>query len=67
MSAQSVWAGLSHSVFLTGADERERDPGRILVVLVGGFVLGMVAAICGLLLVMVAYAIMSGEGARGLA
>jgi membrane protease YdiL (CAAX protease family) len=67
MSAQSVWAGLSHSVFLTGIDERERDPGRILVVLVGGFVLGMVAAICGLLLVMVAYAIMSGEGARGLA
>jgi len=65
MSAQGVWAGLADSVFLTGMDDRERDPARLAATLLGGVALGLIAAICGLLLVMIAYAILIGEGSRG--
>jgi membrane protease YdiL (CAAX protease family) len=67
MSAPGVWAGLSDSVFLTGVDDRERDPARLATTVLGGAALGLVAAICLLLLVMVVYTLMAGDGARGLA
>lgn len=66
MSAQGVWAGLGDSVFLAGVEDRERDPARLITGLVSGVVLGLVAAVCGLLLIMVCYAIFVGDGARGL-
>jgi len=65
MSAQGVWTGLADSAFLAGLDDRERDPARLVTTLLGGVALGLVAAICGLLLVMIAYAILIGAGSRG--
>ncbi len=67
MSAPGVWAGLAESAFLAGIDDRERDGARLATTVVGGLVLGLVAATCGMLLVMVAYAILIGEGTRGVA
>lgn len=66
MSAPGVWAGLTDSVFLAGIEERERDGARVATTVLGGLTLGMVAAVCGLLLVLVAYAILIGEGDRGM-
>ena len=66
MSAPGVWTGLTDSAFLAGAPDRERDPGRLAATLIGGLALGFVAATCLLLLVLVAYAILTGQGARGL-
>ena len=66
MIATGVWAGLAESVFLSGVGERERDPARIVVTVIGGLALGAVAAACGMILVMVACALFMGEGARGL-
>jgi membrane protease YdiL (CAAX protease family) len=65
MSAPSVWPGLTESAFLAGIDDRERDGARVATTLVGGAVLGLVASVCCLLLVMIAYAILIGEGTRG--
>src|SRR5271155_4893209 len=67
MSAPGVWAGLTDSAFLAGIDDRERDGPRVAMTLVGGAVLGLVASVCCLLLVMIAYAILIGEGTRGAA
>jgi membrane protease YdiL (CAAX protease family) len=67
MSAPGVWAGLTDSAFLAGIDDRERDGPRVAMTLVGGVVLGLVASVCCLLLVMIAYAILIGEGTRGAA
>lgn len=67
MSAPGVWAGLTDSAFLAGIDDREREPARLVTIVFGGLVLGLVAAVCGLLLVMIAYAILIGEGTRGAA
>ena len=66
MSAQGVWAGLGDSVFLAGVEDRERDPARLVTSLLGGGALGFIAAICGMLLVMVTYAILIGDGPRGM-
>ncbi len=66
MSAQGIWAGLGDSVFLAGVEDRERDPARLVTGLLSGVVLGLVAAFCGLLLIMVGYAILTGDGPRGL-
>jgi membrane protease YdiL (CAAX protease family) len=65
MSAPGVWAGLAESAFLAGIDDRERDGPRLATTVAGGFLLGLVAAICGMLLVMIAYAILIGAGTRG--
>jgi membrane protease YdiL (CAAX protease family) len=67
MSAPGVWAGLTDSAFLAGIDERERDGARLATTVVGGAVLGLVASVCGMLLVMVAYALLIGAGPRGVA
>lgn len=67
MSAQGVWAGLTDSAFLSGVDDSERDGPRLATTVLGGAALGLVAAVCGLLLVLVAYALLIGEGRRGLA
>jgi membrane protease YdiL (CAAX protease family) len=67
MSAPGVWAGLTDSAFLAGIDDRERDGARLASTVVGGAVLGLVAAVCCLLLVMIVYAIVVGEGGRGAA
>ena len=67
MSAQGVWAGLTDSAFLAGVDDSERDGPRLATTVLGGVTLGLVAAVCGLLLVLVAYALLIGEGRRGLA
>jgi membrane protease YdiL (CAAX protease family) len=67
MSAAGVWAGLADSVFLAGIDDRERDPGRLATTILGGFALGLVASICLLLLIMVVYALLTGQGPRGVA
>ncbi|MDB5480667.1 MAG: Abortive infection protein [Caulobacteraceae bacterium] len=67
MSVPGVWAGLAESAFLAGIDDRERDGARLATTVAGGVVLGLVAATCGMLLVMVAYAILIGEGTRGAA
>jgi membrane protease YdiL (CAAX protease family) len=66
MIATGVWAGLAESVFVSRVGERERDPARLTVTVIGGFALGAVAATSGMILVMVAYALFLGEGARGL-
>jgi membrane protease YdiL (CAAX protease family) len=66
MTASGTWAGLADSVFLSQANDHERDPARLLVTLTGGMALGLVAAFCGLLLVLIPYTLMIGEGTRGL-
>jgi membrane protease YdiL (CAAX protease family) len=66
MSAAGVWTGLGDSVFLAGVGDRDRDPPRVALTVAGGAAVGLVAATCCLLLVLVAYAILIGEGARGL-
>ena len=67
MSAPGVWAGLTDSAFLAGIDDRERDGARLATTVAGGAVLGLVAAVSCLLLVMIVYAIVIGQGARGAA
>jgi membrane protease YdiL (CAAX protease family) len=66
MNASGIWAGLADSVFLSHVNDQERDPARLLVTLMGSAVLGVLAAFCGLLLVMIPYTLLIGEGARGL-
>jgi membrane protease YdiL (CAAX protease family) len=66
MNAPDTWAGLADSAFLSGSAERERDPARILCAIAGGAVLGLAAAMAGLLLVMIPYTLLIGEGTRGL-
>jgi membrane protease YdiL (CAAX protease family) len=66
MSAPGIWAGLTDSVFLSGSNDRERDPARLLATLVGGVFLGFIAAAAGLLLVLILDTLLIGEGAKGL-
>ena len=65
MNALGVWAGLSDSVFLADVDDRERDGARVAMAVVAGFVVGVAAALAGLLLVIIVYALLIGDGARG--
>ena len=67
MIATGVWAGLAESIFVSGVGERERDPSRLTVTVIGGLALATVAATCGMILIMVAAALFLGEGSRGLA
>jgi membrane protease YdiL (CAAX protease family) len=67
MSAPGVWAGLTDSAFLAGIDDRERDGARLATTVAGGFLLALLAAVCAMLLILVAYAILIGEGGRGVA
>lgn len=65
MNAPGVWAGLSDSVFLADVDDRERDGARVAMAVGAGLAVGLAAAMAGLLLVMIVYALLIGDGARG--
>ncbi len=67
MNAHGVWAGLAESVFLAGVEDRERDPRRLSLSVLGGVGLALVAAISAILLIMAVYAIVTGLGGRGFA
>jgi membrane protease YdiL (CAAX protease family) len=67
MNATGVWTGLSESAFLAGVDERERDPRRLVTIIIGGAALGLVAALCVLLIIAVVYTLLTGQGPRGVA
>jgi uncharacterized protein len=67
LSAGGVWTGLSDSAFLAGTSERERDPAHIAGGVIGGGLVGLVAAVCGMLLALACFAILTGQGARGIA
>jgi hypothetical protein len=57
---------LADSVILTGINDRERDPARVAAGAIGGLAVGCVAAACLMVLVLVAYVILIGQGSRGL-
>jgi membrane protease YdiL (CAAX protease family) len=66
MIATGVWAGLGESIFVSGVGDRDRDPARLALTLVGGVFLGWVAASCALILVEITYAFILGQAAHGL-
>ena len=66
MSGQGVWAGLSGSAFLAGVDARDREPWRIGASIVGGGLIGFVAATATALLVMIGFVFATGHAAEGL-
>ena len=62
MSGPGVWAGLAESTFLADIDARDRDPMRLLASVIGGFVVGFVAAMACWILVLVPFTIAVGRG-----
>ncbi|HEY5072644.1 MAG TPA: type II CAAX endopeptidase family protein [Caulobacteraceae bacterium] len=65
MSGQGFLAGLAGSVFVADVDAAERDPARIAATVVGGLVVGAIAAFAALILVLVAWTVASGHGSEG--
>lgn len=61
-----VWSGLGESAFLQGLNETERDGPRLTAAVVGGLILGVVAAAASWCLIMVPYTLWAGLGADGL-
>ncbi|MGI9170473.1 MAG: hypothetical protein ACR2FH_09915, partial [Caulobacteraceae bacterium] len=55
MDGRGVWAGLGSAPFLAGADRRDREPLRIAGALVGGPIVGLVAALATMILVLALY------------
>lgn len=62
-----VWSGLNASAFLTGLGQRDREPARLIGAFVGGLIVAVVAAVACWCLIMVAFTVISGQGAAGLA
>jgi uncharacterized protein len=67
MSAPGLWAGLGESVFLANIGERERSPGRVIGVLIGGLAVGIVGAICITCLTLIPLTVALGHGSEGIA
>lgn len=65
MHAPGIRAGLSDSLFLAGISDREREPARVTVSVLGGVGLGLLASTCLMILVMIGYAVMIGEAGLG--
>jgi membrane protease YdiL (CAAX protease family) len=61
-----VWSGLNRSAFLADPGEKDREPLRLIGAVVGGLIVAVVAAVAAWCLVMVAYTLVSGQGAGGL-
>jgi membrane protease YdiL (CAAX protease family) len=61
-----VWSGLNASAFLAGLGEKDREPLRLMGALAGGLIVAMVAAVATWCLIMVAFTLISGQGALGL-
>jgi membrane protease YdiL (CAAX protease family) len=67
MGGPGIWSGLAESAFLPPPTERERDPGRLAVIVIGGGMAGLATAISGWFLVLWIYTALTGQAARGLA
>jgi len=61
-----VWSGLGGSAFLAGLGEKDRAPLRLIGAVAGGLVAAVVAAVAAWCLIMVAFTLISGQGAAGL-
>ncbi len=66
MSGPGVWAGLASSPFLADVGRRDRDPRRILGAVAGGVVVGVVAALAGMILILALYTLAVGLGGEGM-
>jgi membrane protease YdiL (CAAX protease family) len=66
MGAAGVWAGLRKSPFLADVDRRDRDPARIAGAILGGPIVGAVAAMAGMILILALYTLVIGLGGEGM-
>jgi len=66
MNVRAIWIGLGDSRLLADVDSRDRVLWRIGLTVVGGLVLGFVAAFAGWALVLAPYTMLIGKGALGL-
>ncbi|HEY5105875.1 MAG TPA: type II CAAX endopeptidase family protein [Caulobacteraceae bacterium] len=67
MSERGVVAGLADSAFLAGLGARDKSPWRIALTLVGGLVVGAIAALAGFILAWTIYMVLTGYWREGLA
>lgn len=67
MQGWGTWSGLSRSPFLADVGPEDRDPRRIATTLALGLAVGILASIAGWIVVVAPYAVLSGDGGRGLA
>lgn len=67
MNGGGVWSGLMRSALLGGLDARDRAPVSLLLTIVGGTLLGSVAAFAAWCLVMIPFTLSMGLGGEGLA
>jgi membrane protease YdiL (CAAX protease family) len=65
MRAAGVWAGLANSPFLADVDHRDRDGARIAGAVLGGLVVGAVAALASMILILALYVLAVGQGGKG--
>ncbi|MGI9168810.1 MAG: CPBP family intramembrane glutamic endopeptidase, partial [Caulobacteraceae bacterium] len=63
---RGVWTGLASAPFLACADRRDREPRRIAGALLGGPIVGLVAALATMILVLALYTLAVGLGGEGL-
>ena len=67
MNVRAIWMGLGDSRFLADVVARDRVLWRIGLTVLGGLVVGFVAAFAGWALVLAPYTMLIGKGALGLA
>ena len=67
MFGRGVLDGLAGSAFIADVDARDRAPLHIVGSVLGGFVVGAVAAVAAMILVLAIYVLVSGHGPEGLA
>ncbi len=66
MSVPGVWAGLANSPFLADVDRRDREAARIAGAVLGGPIVGVVAALAAMILVLALYTLIVGLGGEGM-
>ncbi|HZK99639.1 MAG TPA: CPBP family intramembrane glutamic endopeptidase [Caulobacteraceae bacterium] len=66
MAGRGIVESVADSSFLAGLGERDRAAPRIIGAIIGGLVVGAVAATACLILVLIAYTVVTGEAGAGL-
>ncbi|HEY1562661.1 MAG TPA: CPBP family intramembrane glutamic endopeptidase [Caulobacteraceae bacterium] len=66
MSVLSVWRGLGESAFLADVGQRDREPARIVAVIIAGGCVGLVASVACWILILVPYTVYIGYGREGM-